>query len=212
MTDTVISLLACESGRRDKDLNKALAKTIADENNKSAIKELVDNLSNPDKNIQSDCIETLYETGYIKPELIADSYPQFLELISEKNNRLIWGAMIAISTIVDLKHAEIFNSLNIITDAVDKGSVITIDCGVIIYAKLTRYPDYYETTNTLLMEQLRKCPIKQLAMYAERSKICITEKNKDEFVAILENRLNECERETQVKRITKVLKVVKEFN
>jgi len=117
--------------------------------------------------------------------------------------------MIALSTIVDLKHKNIFESLDKIMLATDKGSVITIDNGVKILIKLTKYPEYYETTNTLLIEQLWKCPVKQLPMYSERAIECIGDKNKSEFLQLLENRLTECETDTQKKRIIKVIKMIK---
>ena len=205
---SIIQLLSSTTGRKDKEQNKKLAEELAGENNKDAVKELIDNIDNKDKNIQSDCIDTLYEIGCRKPELIADYYEIFLNLIESKNNRMVWGGMIALSTIVDLKHKNIFESLDKIMLATDKGSVITIDNGVKILIKLTKYPEYYETTNPLLIEQLKKCPIKQLPMYAERTTACISDKNRKEFLKLLENRLSECEKESQKKRIMKLLKTV----
>ena len=123
---------------------------------------------------------------------------------------MVWGGMIALSTIVDLKHYEIFSNLQTIIDTVKKGSVITIDCGVIIFAHLTKYGEYFSMTNTLLMEQLNICPIKQLPMYAERSLICIDEKNESEFVSIINRRITECTKESQKVRLIKVLKKIAE--
>jgi hypothetical protein len=71
---TVINLLASTQGLKGNEANISLAKEISMSNNKAAAKELVDNLNNKNKNIQSDCIKTLYEIGYLKPELIADYY------------------------------------------------------------------------------------------------------------------------------------------
>ena len=115
---SIIDLLASTQGLRGDDSNIALAKEIASTENKEAIKELVDNLKNKDKNIQSDCIKTLYETGYLKPTLIAGYYSEFLELLSSKNNRLVWGGMIALSTIAEIKPDEIFKSLDLIMKTV----------------------------------------------------------------------------------------------
>ncbi len=206
---SIIQLLSCVSGITGNDPNKKLACSIAESGNSEAVKELVENLKNKNKTIQSDCIDTLYEVGYRNPELIADYFDEFLQLLKSKNNRLVWGGMIALATIADLKHKELFNVLDIIMQTVDNGSVITIDNGVNILIKLTKYPNYFNTTNPLLMEQLLKCPIKQLPMYSERAVECITEKNKMEFIHILENRFSECERESQSKRLDKVLKKIK---
>jgi hypothetical protein len=205
---SVLELLASRQGQKGDEVNITLAKEIAASGNKEAIAELVTHLKNKDKNVQSDCIKTLYETGYRNPELIVPYLNTFMEMLSGKNNRMIWGSMIALTTIADIKHREIFDSLDVIMQTVDKGSVITIDCGVMILAALNKHKAYFGTTNPLLMEQLVKCPIKQLPMYAERSLICITDRNRDEFRNLIENRLNECERDSQKKRLQKVLKAI----
>ena len=188
-----------------------MSKEIVETENSSAIKELVDNLDNKDKKIQADCIKTLYEIAYIKPDLIADYYTEFLGLLSNKNNRLVWGGMIALMTITELKNKELFASIDLISDTVNKGSVITIDCGVGIYAKLNKYSDYSDKVEHLLIDQLWKCPIKQLSQYMEKSTISITERNKEIYQKIINERKTECERDSQVKRLDKVLKQIEKI-
>ncbi len=206
---TVLNLLASTRGLKGSNANISLAKEISISSNKIAIKELIDNLNNKNKNIQSDCIKTLYETGYLKPELLAEHYAEFIKLLTNKNNRLVWGGMIAISTITDLKHQEIFASLDKIMETVEKGSVITIDCGIEILARLNQYKIYFNTTDPLLIEQLWKCPIKQLPMYIEKSLICINKKNKEIYKTIIEKRKTECDKDSQIKRLEKSLKQIK---
>ena len=60
------------------------------------------------------------------------------KLLESKNNRLIWGGMTALSTITDLKHKEVFETLDKIMRVTDTGSVITTDNGVKNLIKLTR--------------------------------------------------------------------------
>lgn len=205
---TVINQLSSSLGQKGNDANIALAREIAETKNSDAIKELVDNLENKDKKIQADCIKTLYETSYIKPDLIADYYSEFLGLLSSKNNRLVWGGMIALMTITDLKSKELFESIDLISNTVNKGSVITIDCGIEIYAKLNKYKEYQDKVENLLIDQLWKCPIKQLPQYMEKSTISITERNKEIYQKIITERKAECERDSQVKRLDKVLKQI----
>jgi hypothetical protein len=83
-----IDRLSSSTGRRSKEINKTFAKEITDKNDYTTIAELIDLLSDKDKNIQSDAIEVLYETGYIKPELISNHYETFSGLLGGKNNRL----------------------------------------------------------------------------------------------------------------------------
>ena len=91
-------------------------------------------------------------------------------------------------------------------DTVNKGSVITIDCGVEILAKLNHYDAYHNTTDPLLMDQLLKCPIKQLPTYATKSLEHIGKHSREGYRNIITNRLNECEKESQRKRLEKILK------
>lgn len=205
---TVLNLLASTQGIKGNEANISLAKEISMSNNKSAVKELVDNLINNNKNIQSDCIKTLYEIGYLKSELIADYYADFIKLLTNKNNRLVWGGMIAISTITDLRHQEIFTSLDKIMETVENGSVITIDCGVEILARLNKYGNYFNTTDPLLIEQLWECPIKQLPMYFEKSLISINKENKEIYKTIIEKRKTECVKDSQIKRLEKSMKQI----
>lgn len=205
---SIIDFLASSLGSKGEEPNIALAKEIVSSNNRNAIKDLIANLKNKDKNIQSDCIKTLYETGYIKPELIAGYYSEFLELLTSKNNRLVWGGMIAISTITDLRPKEIFKSLDVIIKTLDKGSVITIDAGIEILSKLNTSESFFNTTDPLLSDQLWKCPIKQLPMYIEKSLKSICKRNKEAYLNIILKRKSECERDSQRKRLDSVYKKI----
>lgn len=207
-TMRIIDLLASSQGLKGNEANSALAKEIASSGNHEAIKELVDNLGNKNQNIQGDCIKTLYETGYRNPDLIAGYLPDFLALLTSKNNRMVWGGMIALTTIAELKHKELFSVLDLIMKTVRKGSVITTDCGVEILAKLNCHKEYFNTTDPLLMEQLWSCPIKQLPMYAEKAMVSVNKKNKEAYINILHKRKTECEKSSQVKRLDKVLKQI----
>lgn len=206
---SVINLLSSSLGQKSNDANIALAKKIAATKNHESIKELVHNLNhNKDKKIQSDCIKVIYETAYIKAEMIAEYYSDLINLLTKKNNRLVWGAMIALSKITDFKHKEIFNSFKIIKETVEKGSVITIDCGIEILAKLNKHSEYNDTVEPFLIELLWECPIKQLPQYLEKSLISITDKNKEIYHSIIDNRINECDKESQKKRLEKILKKI----
>jgi len=204
---SVIYKLATSLGRRDEVPNQELAKFIVDTNENKCVKELIEHLQN-DKNrkIQNDCIKTLYEIGYIKPDLISSYTDIFVRMLKNENNRLIWGSMIAIDTITDIVAEKVYKRLSDIMTAIDKGSVITKDAGVEILAKLSANKKYTENTFPLLLEQLKFCPAKQLGQYAEKALLAITEKNKEEFIQLLHSRMPDLERDTQRKRINKVLK------
>jgi hypothetical protein len=206
----VIDFIATSLNKRDEKANQELALEIIKGNRHDWIKELVDNLTNKDKNIQSDCIKVLYEIGENgSPQLIAPYLKDFSNLLTSKNNRLIWGAMIAIDMIASVNPKGVFDFLPSIQKTIDKGSVITIDHGVGILAKLSAHQDFSKKIFPLLIDQLAKCPIKQLPMYAEKSLVAINQTNKKQFAEFLESRLPETDKESQKKRIEKIIKALK---
>lgn len=205
---SIIELLSSSQNQKGNVANIALAEQIALNNDAQAVKELVDNLNNRNKNIQSDCIKTLYELGYRNPSMIAPYCRNFINLLGSKNNRLIWGGMIALASIAEIKHIELFKSIDLIMQTINKGSVITIDNGVEILAKLNTYDAYFDVCDPLLAEQLWQCPIKQLPMYIEKTLASINIKNKSIYQSIVEKRKSETENASQLKRLEKALKQI----
>ena len=105
---SALNKIACMQERRDEAPNIELAKALACKKDIEGIKEIAENLWNKDKNVQSDCISVLYWIGSTNPELVQDYVSDFIKLLSTKNNRLIWGVMISLSTIASKKPEEIF--------------------------------------------------------------------------------------------------------
>jgi hypothetical protein len=203
---TVLDQLSNALGRRDEVPNQVLAAQIARAGNKEAVKELVENLSHRDGRIQSDCIKVLYEIGKSNPDLLASHYGAFGELLSNKNNRLVWGAMTALDTITLHEPKGIFRLLPKILVAADRGSVIARDHAVGILIKLASFKQYAGECVPLLIEQLQTCPDNQLPMYAEMSLPVANGKNMKLFHKAIAGRLEAIEKESQRKRISRVLK------
>jgi hypothetical protein len=203
---TVLNRLASALGRRDEAPNQKLAKEIAASSDKKAAKELVENLSNKDKNIQSDCIKVLYEIGERNPELISEYYDHFGRLLQSKNNRLAWGAMTALDTIAEVNPEGVYALLPRIVAVADSGSVIARDHAVGILVKLAGRREYSNGCFPLLLGQLKKSPNNQFPMYVERSFEIMNESMKEDFAKILTERLGGLEKESQRKRVEKVLR------
>lgn len=201
----VIDQLASSLNRRDEVPNQELAAKIAASKDKQAVKELIENLRSKSKDIQNDCIKVLYEIGAIEPVLISEYASIFLDLLKHKNNRLQWGGMAALNTIVSEKPAFIYESVPAILDAVSRGSVITMDGAVNVFIKLCGIPDYTENTFAVLIEVMQKSPTNQLPMYAERAMPIVNKENKERFISVLSKRLNEIEKESKRKRVEKVI-------
>jgi hypothetical protein len=203
---SVIPKLASSLGRRDEVPNQQLAEQIASKNDMKAVQELVENLANKDKNIQSDCIKVLYEIGERKPALISSYAKEFIALLDNKNNRLVWGAMTALDAITLENPKPMYNDLTKIIDVADRGSVITKDHTVSILIKLAGIKQYADKAFALLIEQLKECPTNQLPMYAENALPIINDKNRALFAKTLSSRLDEVEKEAKRRRVEKVMR------
>ena len=203
---SVLNKLASLNGVRNAEPNKELASQIIKASDKKAIKGLVENLNNKDKNIQSDCIKVLYEIGEQNPTLIAEYDKTFLELLSNKNNRLVWGAMTALDCIASINPKDIYKQLSTILAIADKGSVITKDHGVGILTKLSADKNYTDTTLILLLDFMKTAATNQLPKYAEDALPVITNKYKKDFIKVLSSRLDDFDKETKKVRLEKVIK------
>lgn len=110
--------------------NQELAKELAETNNVAGIKEIADYLFDKNSSVASDCIKVLYEIGYLKPELIKDYSEIFLRLLESKNNRMVWGGMIALATVAELNAELIGKQIELILNTMKKGTLITEVWGI----------------------------------------------------------------------------------
>jgi len=205
---SALNRIAFYRNRRDEVPNQELARELAEKADKEGIREIAQNLNNKNKSVQSDCLKVLYEIGYLKPDLIANYVSDFLELLKSKNNRMVWGAMIALATIADKKTCEIWANIDDVTAAVDKGSLITVVWGVKTLAKVAvADPTYKQKIFPILMQQLKKCIPRDVPMHAESILQAVDSENKKEFLAALEARKGEMT-PAQVARLKKITKSV----
>lgn len=203
---SVLPHLATSMGRSDEEPNIALAEAIAASKNNFAVRELVDLLGTKDKSLRSDALKTLYEIGYRAPDLIAPFISQFKNLLSNPDNRLVWGAMCAIDGIASAKPEAVFMILPQIMAAVDRGTVITRDHAVKTLTKLAAQERFARTAMPLLLEQLRTAPLNQLPMYAELAATVVMPPDALTLRTILESRLPELPTAAKKKRVEKALK------
>jgi hypothetical protein len=142
------------SGNRDVDAEAVVA-------------EAVTRLADKNKKIQSGSIKLLYEIGYRSPEMIAGHAETFLRLLKSRNNRLVWGGMIALSTITR-----------------DRG---TLALGLVAAAD----PAYREELVPRLLSLLKGCDPKEAAMFAEHLRPAIDESTSKAYRRALESRMDE---------------------
>jgi hypothetical protein len=185
---SVLNKISYFQNRRDEVPNKELAKTLAETENKVGIAELVTNLKHKNKSVQSDCLSVLYHVGYVKPHLIANYVEDFLALLKSKNNRMVWGGMIALSTIADLKPKEICANLDTIKQTIDKGILITVVWGVKTIAKVaSANKSCKPAVVPILLSQLKNCIPRDVAMHFENSLPAIDDENKGQRILVTRN-------------------------
>jgi len=198
----LIELLACKLGRNDETPNIDLAVKLCANMDADGVREIADGLKSKEEAVANDCIKVLYEIGQRKPELIADFTDDFITMLSSKNNRIIWGSMTALSYTVQIKPEAIFSRLSEIVSAYKKGSVITVDNSISVFAQL-----YKANRNTsvfsILLDHLANCRAKDIPQHAERMAVCIDASNKEAFIKALDARTAELS-EAQNKRLTKL--------
>jgi hypothetical protein len=189
---SVLNRIAYFQNRRDEAPNQALARELAQAKDRKGIREIAENLWNETPNVQSDCLKVLYEIGYLNPELIAAFVGDFLKLLESKNNRLVWGSMIALSTITAIQADEIYPHVKEIKQAMEQGSVITVDNGVKILAVVASTND--ERRKKLfpyLVKHLETCRPKDVPQHAEKILAAVNAKTKSEFIKVLETRITD---------------------
>ena len=203
---SVLEQIAHFQNRRDEVPNQELARKLAETGDTTGIREIAENLWNKDKRIQADCLKVLYEVGYLAPELVAPYAGDFLKLLRSRNNRLVWGGMIALSTVADLAAETLYPERAEIQKAMERGSVITVDAGVLALAKLasTGQARRRELLPTLI-EHLKSCRPKDVAQHSEKVLPAVDAEHLEAFVQSLENRMEDLS-ETQAKRVRKVIK------
>jgi hypothetical protein len=184
---SVLPEIAYYRNRRDEVPNQELARKLVETGNVEGIGEIAENLENENSSVQSDCLKVLYEIGYLAPELIADYVGQFLALLRSKNNRMVWGSMIALATIADLRSAEIWNDVDFVIECVNYGSVITEDWGIRVLARLAASDDAYDQRLfPLLLNYLRDCLPREVPRRAESILPAVDADHKEQFRAVLE--------------------------
>jgi hypothetical protein len=176
--------------RRDDIPNPALAKVLAANRDRAGIGEIAENLWNQDKHIQSECLKVLCEIGAVEPELVARYADDFLELLHSQTNRLVWGSMRALSSVVSVRADYLYLCREEIQTAVEVGTMVTADQGIKILALIAGRSEHYRLKMfPYLLAHLRTCRSKDVPSHAESIVRAVNAKHKEAFISVLETRL-----------------------
>ncbi len=203
---SALEKLASALGRRDDEPNRELARAIAADGDAAAVAELANHLGHKNRNIRSDCIKTLYEIGYVAPRLIAPHANDFIALLDSRDNRMVWGAMIALSTFAGIRAADLLKASERIAGAMKNGSVITVDAGVKVLAGVAA-SDARSGSKIfpMLLTHLAGCRPKEVGQHAESVLVAVNAKNRKAFIETLEARMDYLSA-AQKTRVAKVIK------
>jgi hypothetical protein len=183
---SVTRRIAYFQGRRDERPNQDLARSLARSRNLEAIEEIAENLHSPNRNIQSDCLKVLYEIGYLDPPLIAGYVDEFLDLLSSKHNRLVWGGMIALATVSPLKPGAIGRRLGEVVRAIEGGTPITVVWGVKVLATVAGAERRLRAKSLPVLKRvLTSCLPRDVPMHAESILTVIDAAERKPFLAIV---------------------------
>jgi hypothetical protein len=194
---SVLNQIAYFQNRRNETPNQELARLLAQTQDRPGIDEIAGNLWNKNKSIRSDCLKVLYEIGYLRPDLIADYVDDFLKLLKDKDNRMVWGAMIGLATIATLRSQSIWSHIDDVIAVVEIGSVITVVWGVKTIARNKLFP--------VLLAQLQKCIPRDVPVHAESISVTVDKNLLVPFLNVLEKRKPELT-SSQFARLNRVIK------
>ncbi len=204
----MIEKIAFYSGERSEEPNIRLAEKLVESRDCEGIAEIVDGLEDENPSIAGDCIKVLYEIAYRDPALVADRAETFVRCLNSRNNRLVWGAAIALSRIAGLRGDYLFSVFDTIHAAYRKGSVITVDHCISIFAGIAKSdPRFMERIFPIIIDHLENCRVKEIPQHAERAFVCIDEKNAGPFRDALMKRY-EFMTVSQKKRIDALVKKI----
>lgn len=207
---SVLNDLASAQGRRDEVPNQQLARKLArdadSERAQEDIQVLVSSLKNKNKAIRHDCIKVLYEIGAEKPQLIEQYVDEFVALLTQRDNRMVWGGMTALGSIAALKPRDLWKYRETLIQATQGGSAITQDWGIRVLAALCAASETYASNLfPFLMNFLENCPAKDVPRHAESILLGATNRpHQDQLRKTLEGRRSQLTT-SQGKRVDKLI-------
>ena len=207
----VIERIAFYQNIRDEKPNQELARELAEERNLEGIAEIAGYLKDKNPNVRSDCLKVLYEIGYIAPDLITQYADKFLELLESKQNRLIWGSMIALSTIAGIVPQQVSRDVDKVIHATRYGTVITVVNGVKVLSTIAAIDkNLSEMIIQVLMELLETCIPRDVPTHAENMLPCINEENKQVILDLIKDRGPELSK-AQMTRMKRVIRKIQDL-
>ena len=201
--------IAHHLGQSDEAPNVQLAYELVQNSDTIGISEIAAGLDDQNEKIAADCLKVLYEVSYRNPMLVSAYRNKFISLLRSKNNRMIWGASIALAQIAPFHREALFHELDEILEVYRKGSVITVDNCIRLFAEIAiGDKEREERIFPILIEHLSKCRPKEIPQHAESIAVCVTRNNFRTFKEEIEKRCSLLT-DLQKKRVGRLFKILK---
>ena len=119
--------------------------------------------------------------------------------------------MTALAKISEIAGKTIYENIEAVISAYEKGSTITIDNSISVFAGLCKAgEDYEKAVLPILLKHLETCRPKEVPQHAERASVCFNKSNAAAFIKVLEIRNTHLAGTGQA-RVKKVLKKLSAF-
>jgi hypothetical protein len=189
---SALDQIAFFQNRRNEVPNQELARLLVKNEDQEGIREIAENLNNQNPNIRSDCIKVIYEIGYLRPDLIAPYVIEFLNLLKSKENRMVWGGMIALACVADLQPGPIVEQLDLVIESTIRGTVITKVWGIRALSHVAASnPECKKSVYPVLSEELQTCLPRDIPTHLESMRPILQSVDAECFLNITEKRKNE---------------------
>jgi len=117
--------------------------------------------------------------------------------------------MTALAKIASIKPDEIFNNIDTVIKAYEKGNVITVDNSITVFFEVSKADKKYEKVLfKKIINNLENCRPKEVPQHAERSFLAVNKNNSKEFITVLQSRRGILS-DSQKKRIDRLIKKAK---
>lgn len=201
----LLAQLASSQGRRDEAPNLALAERLAARGTPHQIEQLVGYLSHG-PNARSDALKVLYELAKLSPRLVAPFAGRFVDLLGSRNNRMAWGAAVALAAIGHEAASELFGRRAELIRGMQTGSVITQDnCVKALAIVAASSASRARVIAPHLLDHLATCRPKDVPQRAESCAPAFARPARTRLRGVLEQRLPQL-KPSQRKRVERLLR------
>ncbi len=119
-------------------------------------------------------VKALKKISESTPEALVPYYPDFLNILADKNVKVAWATLFMLTPMATFKPEMAYEHLGLFALIADGESVIARDQYVKMLTELAKHTAYKDTCLTLLLDEVLKAPVNQLPAYA-KSAASVTE-------------------------------------